>query len=203
MQARFALAIREALPDDGILVNESTQVGYWAREGFPVYEPRSFVTSGYQGTLGYGYATALGAQVGARQGSRPAAPGRRVVSLNGDGGFLYTVQELATAAQHGIPAVAVVFNDGAYGNVRRIQQERYGGHVLGSELRNPDFVRLGRAFGVASKRVRSPRGLRDALRAALAEEAPALIEVPLPPATELPPVVEMAPLPPRPALPPP
>ena len=199
VQARFALAIRDALPDDGILVNESTQVGYWAREGFPVYEPRSFLTSGYQGTLGYGYATALGAQVGAQQES----PGRRVVSLNGDGGFLYTVQELATAAQHGIPVVAVVFNDGAYGNVRRIQQERYGGHVLGSELRNPDFVRLGRAFGVTSRRVRSPRGLRNALREALAEDAPALIEVPLPPATELPPVIEMAPLPPRPALPPP
>src|SRR5207253_6499563 len=122
-QAAYAMAIREALPDDGILVSESTQVGYWAQfGGFPVYHPRTLLTSGYQGTLGYGFATALGAQVG--------NPDRKVVSINGDGGFMYNVQELSTMAQQQIPLVTVVFNDNAFGNVRRIQTLRFNEHVV-------------------------------------------------------------------------
>src|SRR5207253_5670682 len=171
-QAAYAMAIREALPDDGILVSESTQVGYWAQfGGFPVYHPRTLLTSGYQGTLGYGFATALGAQV--------AAPGRKVVSINGDGGFMYNVEELATMVRHRLPVVVVVFNDNAFGNVRRIQRESFGGRVIASDLRNPDFVKLADAFGIDGRRATGPEELRQALETALRADRPALIEVPV------------------------
>jgi acetolactate synthase-1/2/3 large subunit len=170
-QAAFAAAIRAALPEDGILVSEVTQVGYWAGYGFPVYQPRTLITPGYQGTLGYGFATALGAQVG--------APGRKVVSINGDGGFMYTVGELATMVRHRLPVVAVVFTDNAFGNVRRIQRETFGGRVIASDLRNPDFVKLAEAFGVDGLRATTPEDLRNALQTALRNDRPALIEVPV------------------------
>jgi acetolactate synthase-1/2/3 large subunit len=193
LQSALGMAIRAELPDDGILVSESTQVGYWCQGGgFPVYEPRTFVTSGYQGTLGYGYATALGVQVG--------NPGKKVVSINGDGGFMYNVQELSTQVQQQIPLVTVVFNDDAYGNVRRIQALRYNGHVLATRLHNPDFVELARSFGMAAWRAVGPDQLRQALGEAFAAEAPALIEVPMPPTEELAGAFQMEQLPPRPVL---
>jgi acetolactate synthase I/II/III large subunit len=193
LQRDYSAAIREVLPDDGFLVSESTQVGYVMQGGaFPVYEPRTFVTSGYQGTLGYGYATALGVQVG--------NPDRKVVSINGDGGFMYNVQELSTQAQQGIPVVTIVFNDNLFGNVRRIQEQRYNGHTLATELKNPDFVQLAELFGVAGYRATTPGELRGVLREALDSDAPALIEVPMPPTPDLPGMNPMQPLPPRPVL---
>jgi len=96
-QAEYALAIREALPDDGIFVSEMTQVGYWSNFAFPVYEPRTYITPGYQGTLGYGFPTSLGAKI--------AHPDRPVVSINGDGGFGFCLNELATMALHRIAAI--------------------------------------------------------------------------------------------------
>ena len=170
-QAAYASAIRDVLPDDGILVSESTQVGYWATYGFPVYAPRTFITAGYQGTLGYGFPTALGAQVAAGQ--------RKVVSINGDGGFMYNVQELSTMVRHEINAVVIVFNDNAFGNVRRIQKQMFGGRLIASDLSNPDFVRLAEAFGVEGLRAETPAQLRSTLSTALSQDRPALIEVPV------------------------
>jgi acetolactate synthase-1/2/3 large subunit len=170
-QAAFAGAIRAALPDDGVFICDVNQISYWSWVGFPVYEPRTFITSGYQGTLGAGYATALGAQVG--------QPGRRVVSVNGDGGFGYNLQELATAHQHNIAAVAVVFDDGAFGNVKRMQRDQFEGRTLGSNLTNPDWVKLAESFGVAGMRATTPDELEGALREAFATDAPALITVPV------------------------
>ena len=170
-QQSFAAALRAALPDDGIVVSEMTQMGYYSGVGLPIYEPRTYLTPGYQGTLGYGYATALGAQVG--------SPDKKVVAICGDGGFMYNVQELATAKQHNIPLVGIVFNDGAFGNVKRIQKARLGGHTYGSELQNPDFVALARAFGIAGMRAETPDALGGALREALATNEPTLIDVPI------------------------
>jgi acetolactate synthase I/II/III large subunit len=170
-QAAFATVIREELPDDGIAVAESTQVGYWMHNAFPVYKPRTYVTSGYQGTLGYGFATALGAQVG--------NPDKKVVSVNGDGGFMYNVQELSTMAMHQINMVAIVFTDGAYGNVKRIQQQTFSGRTIASNLHNPDFAKLADLFGVVGMRANSPDDLRSVLRSALKMDAPVLIEVPV------------------------
>ncbi len=172
-QAGFANALRAAMPDDAILVNESTQVGYFSNFGFPVYHPRTFINSGYQGTLGYGYATALGAQVG--------NPGRKVVSINGDGGFMYNVQELSTQVAYNIPLVTVVFNDNAFGNVKRIQQETFDGRTIASDLHNPDFVKLAESFGMAGLRAKDAKELEKTLGDALATNAPALIEVPVGP----------------------
>ncbi|MBI3976582.1 MAG: thiamine pyrophosphate-binding protein [Chloroflexi bacterium] len=172
-QASYGRALRAALPDDAIIVNESTQVGYWCSHGLPVYEPRTFLTSGYQGTLGYGFPTALGAGM--------ANPDRVVVSVNGDGGFMYNVQELATAAQHGIAVTTVVFDDGAFGNVKRTQQEAFGGRVIASDLRNPDLARVAELFGVWGIRAEGPDELRVALQQATAAREPALIHVPVGP----------------------
>jgi acetolactate synthase I/II/III large subunit len=170
-QADFAKALRAAMPDDAILINESTQVGYFSNFGFPVYHPRTFITSGYQGTLGYGYATALGAQVG--------NPGKKVVSINGDGGFMYNVQELSTQVKHNIPLVTVVFNDNAFGNVKRIQQQTFDGRTIASDLKNPDFVKLAESFDMVGLRANGPKELEKTLDKALAMNAPVLIEAPV------------------------
>lgn len=169
-QIQYLEAIRAALPEEGIFLDELTQVGYVSRIAMPVYGPRTFISSGYQGTLGWGLATALGVKV-----ARPEVP---VVSVNGDGGFGYTLQELSTAVRHKIGVIAVVFSDGAYGNVRRMQQELYGNRVIATDLVNPDWLKLADSFGVAGQRARSPAELEAALRRAIAADAPALIEVP-------------------------
>lgn len=170
-QFEYLAAIRDVLPDEGILVDEVTQMGYVADMAYPAYRPRTLITSGYQGTLGYGFATALGVKV--------ANPGKPVISISGDGGFMYNVQELSTAVAHNIALVTVVFADGYFGNVYRMQKEQYGGRVIASKLQNPDFVKLAESFGVNSGRAASPDELRSVLRMALAHNGPTLIEVPV------------------------
>ena len=170
-QTGFVRAIRDSLPDDGIFVDEITQVGYASILAMPVYQPRTFLTPNYQATLGWGLPTALGAKV--------AAPDRPVLSISGDGGFLFCATELATAVRHGINTVSVVFNDGAYGNVRRMQKELYAGRIISSDLANPDFVALAESFGALGVRVHSADSLRDALTDAYAAEMPVVIEVPV------------------------
>ncbi len=168
-QMSFLEAIREVMPEDGILVDEMTQVGYVSWFGYPFYAPRTLITSGFSGTLGSGFPTALGVKVG--------QPDRAVVSVTGDGGFLFGGNDLATAVQHGINLVTVLFNNSAYGNVLRDQRRLFEGRASGSELRNPDFQTYAKAFGVRYWQVTEADGLRTALREALAANAPALIEV--------------------------
>ena len=172
-QIAFLEAIRAELPENGIFVDEVTQIGFAARLDFPVYKPRTFLSPGFQDNLGWGFATALGAQ-----DARRDVP---VVSINGDGGFLYTGNELATAMRHNIPLTAIVFSDGAFGNVRRIQEERFGNRLIACDLANPDFVKYADSFGAAAERVRSPEELRSALKYAFARRQPTLIEVPVGP----------------------
>jgi acetolactate synthase I/II/III large subunit len=164
-------AMRDVLPRDGYFVEEICQTGFTSYFGFPVYQPRTFVSCGHQGTLGFGYSTSLGVKA--------AHPDKAVLSISGDGGFMFGVQELATAVQHGIHVVSVVFNNGAFGNVMRDQQERFGGRVIAAQLRNPDFVKLADSFGMAGYRVKTPAELRVTLEKAFAADAPALIEVQL------------------------
>ena len=170
-QCEYLEAIRAELPDDGIYVEDLTQVGYVGRLAFPVYRPRRYIHSGYQGTLGFSYATALGAKV-----AKPELP---VVSIAGDGGFMYNVQELSTAALHGIDAIAVVFADGAYGNVRRMQKNDYGNRLIAVDLLNPNFPKMAESYGIAGVRAQSPDALRRELAAALKRRGPSLIEVPV------------------------
>jgi acetolactate synthase-1/2/3 large subunit len=170
-QTAFVRALRAAIPEDGILVSEMTQIGYVARLAYPVYVPRTFIHPGYQGTLGYGFPTALGVKAG--------LPDRAVVSITGDGGFGWGLSELSTAKRYGIGLVTVVFDDKAFGNVKRIQKEQFEGHLLGSELVNPDWVRLAESFGIRGVRVETPAALEGALREALGGSDPCLIEVPV------------------------
>ncbi len=170
-QVAFLAAIRDALGEDGIFVDELTQVGFASRIVMPVYRPRTFLSTGYMGTLGYGFPTALGAKV-----ARPDVP---VVSVTGDGGFLFALSELATAVQHGIALVTVVFNNDRYGNVQQMQRELYGGRVIASDLRNPTFPALAESFGALGLRAESPAALRGALQTALESGRPAVVEVPV------------------------
>ena len=174
-QLSYLQAIRDVLPRDGFFVEEISQVGFASFFGFPVYEPRTFVTCGYQGTLGFGFPTALGVKVG--------NPDKPVVSITGDGGFMFGVQELATAVQYDINLVTVVFNNNSFGNVLRDQRTRFSG-PMGSELVNPDFVKLAESFGAAGWRAQSPAQLRRCLERGFATKGPVLIEVPVPQGSE-------------------
>jgi acetolactate synthase-1/2/3 large subunit len=170
-QMGFLRAIRAALPEDGIVVEDVTQVGFMGRLAFEVAAPRRYLSPGYQDNLGWGYGTALGVQA--------ANPGRAVVAISGDGGFMYQAQELATAVHHKLPLVVVVFDDGGFGNVRRIQAERFGNRIIAADLSNPDFVLYAESFGVAAFRARTAGELERALGEALALKAPALVHVPV------------------------
>ena len=170
-QIAYLEAMRKALPEDGILVDELTQMGYAARFAWPTYRPRTFLSPGYQGTLGWGYATSLGAKI--------AKPDSAVLSISGDGGFMFTAMEMATAAQHGIGVVAVVFSDGAFGNVKRIQQQSFNNRTIATDLRNPDFVKLAESFGIDAVRVGSPDELGAAISRGIAKGAPLLIDCPV------------------------
>ncbi len=170
-QREYLAAIRSALPDDGIFVSEYTQVGYAASACFPTYHPHGYIGPGYQGTLGFGFATALGVKA--------ADPSRAVLAVTGDGGFSWTMQELSTAKRYSIGLVTVLFNDGYYGNVRRIQKNRYGGRYFASDLTNPDYRVLAEAFGISYARAHDPATLSGVLREALPADEPTLIEVPV------------------------
>jgi acetolactate synthase I/II/III large subunit len=171
-QMAYLNILREVLPHNAIVTDELSQVGFASWYGFPIYEPRTFITSGYQGTLGSGFPTALGAKV--------ANPDKPVVAITGDGGFMFGVQELSTAVQFNIGVVTLVFNNNAYGNVRRDQRLRFDGRVVAADLVNPDFVKLAESFGVQAARVTSPDHFRPALEKALAHGGPALIAVEVP-----------------------
>ena len=171
-QMAYLNILREVLPTNAIVTDELSQVGFASWYGFPVYEPRTFITSGYQGTLGSGFPTALGAKV--------ANPNRPVVAITGDGGFMFGVQELSTAVQFNVGVVTLVFNNNSYGNVRRDQRTRFDGRVVAADLVNPDFVKLAESFGVAASRVSSPDHFRPALEKALVHDGPYLIAIEIP-----------------------
>jgi acetolactate synthase I/II/III large subunit len=176
-QLDYLDVIRAVLPRDGFFVGELSQVGFTSYFGYPVYEPRTYVSEGYQGTLGFGFPTALGVKV--------AHPDKVVVSVTGDGGFMFGVQELATAAQYGIAVTILVFNNRSYGNVLRDQKSRFGNRVIGAILDNPDFVALAQAFGVNAHRVASPQALRGVLAEAIKSSQPILIEIEVPQNSEV------------------
>ena len=170
-QVAFLKAMRAVLPDDGYFVDDLTQVGYVSRTELPIYEPRTYISPGYQGTLGWSYATALGVKV--------AHPEKEVLSISGDGGFMFNVQELSTAVKHKINLVHVIFNDGAFGNVQRMQKKDHGGRVIASDLDNPDFVKLAEAFGALGLRAHSPDELQAAIQQGFDAQRPTLIDVPV------------------------
>lgn len=166
-------SLRSALPDNAIVVDDLTLVGYWMPVLFETYAPRTLIHPGTFGTLGYSLPAAIGAKF--------ACPDRPVISISGDGGFLFTVQELATAVAEKLDLVALVFNDNAYGSIRVYQDRMFGRRHIGDSLVNPDFVKLGEAFGARSVRV-NPEETGDAVARAVAAGGVWLIEVPFAPA---------------------
>jgi acetolactate synthase-1/2/3 large subunit len=164
-------ALRAELDEDAVVVGGVTNLGYWSTIAYPMNAPRRFLTSSYFGTLGYAFPTALGAKV--------ADPDKQVVALCGDGGFMYSTEELSTAMRHGINVVAIVFNNSAYGASRWDQMHRFGERFIGTDLHNPDFMKLAEAYGVTGLRC-DPAGLGPTLRKALSATAPVLLEVEVP-----------------------
>jgi acetolactate synthase-1/2/3 large subunit len=163
--------LRAAIPDDGVLVPCTTTFGYMSHMLYPAYAPRTYLSTSYMGTLGWGFPAALGVKV-----ARPDVP---VICATGDGGFLFAATELATAVQYGINTVTVVYNDDAYGNSNRDQRERFGGREIGTALRNPDFVKFAESFGADATRVARGGDVGPAVREALSNDRPTVIEVPM------------------------
>ncbi|MEM8908371.1 MAG: thiamine pyrophosphate-dependent enzyme [Bacteroidota bacterium] len=170
-QSTYLKVIREELPPDGILVDELTQIGFASRMLWETDYPRTYLSTGQMGTLGWGFQAALGA--------KSACPDKVVLSLTGDGGFLFGLPELATAVQHQLGVIILLFNNNAYGNVRSMQERDYGQRIIASDLHNPDFVKMALAFGAAAQRVHSFDQLRQAIRKARDRDLPTLIEVPV------------------------
>jgi len=170
-QLRILNDIREELPDEGILVDELTQVGFASRMVYDAYLPRTYLCTGHMGTLGWGFQTALGAKV-----AKPDVP---VISVAGDGGFMFGVQELATAVQHKIGVVVLLFNNNRYGNVREMQENLYDNRVIATDLHNPDFVAMAKAFGANAVKVNSLKDMQKAIGDAKGESLPTIIEVPI------------------------
>jgi acetolactate synthase-1/2/3 large subunit len=152
---RFLDALSFALPEDAVLVVDMCIPGYWAAGFRTVAAPRRIQVPLGWGTLGYAFPAALGAALGA------TGP---VVSLSGDGGFLYAPGELATMAQEEIPLTAVIVDDGGYGMLR-YDQELSGRPTYGVDLHTPDFAALAQSFGIRAETVDS---LDDAFGEALA-----------------------------------
>ena len=171
-QLSYLGAIRDAVPHDAIIVEDATQMTFVAHFAYQFRHPRTYLSTGFAGTLGSGVAAGIGAKAG--------APARTVVTITGDGGFLFTATELASAVQHHIASITIVFNDSAYGNVRRIQQERFGPErTIASTLVNPDIVTFAESFGCLGLRANDPHELGDALKTAIAHDGPVVIEVPV------------------------
>jgi acetolactate synthase I/II/III large subunit len=175
-QVAYLDVIRGALPRDGLFVEEICQVGFTARFALPMYLPRTYVSCGYQDNLGFGFMTALGVKL--------ANPDRVVISVSGDGGFMFGVQELATAVQNQIKLISIVFNNRSFGNVLRDQKTVFNGHFIGESLTNPDFVKLAQSFGAKAYRASNPADFKLALTSALKDSGPVLIEIPSEPGSE-------------------
>ncbi len=171
-QLAIVEGIRHAIPEDGFIISGISNVGAWSRLALTVLRPRTYITASYMGTLGYAFPTALGVKVG--------NPDKAVVALCGDGGFMYGVGELATAVQYGINVVAVVFNNHAFGSTNRDQHLRFGGRVVGTELHNPDFVRLAESFGARGIKVAEPEDAPAAIKEAIEGDRPTVVEVEMP-----------------------
>jgi acetolactate synthase-1/2/3 large subunit len=167
---RLMRMLRQALEPSAIVVNDQTGLNYWMEFHFPVLEPRTFLYPVGSATLGYGVPAAIGAKI--------AHPDRQVLAVLGDGGFMFSVNELATAVKYGLGIVFLVLNDQRYGAIKYLQEGIFGkyGEV---DLANPDFPALARAFGAEGLRVESVDELPRALDKALGHAGPTLLELPI------------------------
>ena len=161
--------LSEYLPEDAIITTEVGQNQIWAANHYKVRRPRTFITSGGLGTMGYGLPSAVGAKIG-----RPDAT---VVVISGDGSFQMSMQELGTMKQHDVDVKIVLFNNCRLGMVRELQLIRHGGRYSQVCLdSNPDFVALAAAYGFRSERISSNSQVRAALERMTASSGPYILE---------------------------
>jgi acetolactate synthase-1/2/3 large subunit len=168
---RYLTAIREALPPEGVLCNDMTMLSYAAQTYYPALRPRTFLMAAGFGTLGFALPAAIGARIG-----KPDTP---VVGMCGEGGFQFTMQELATAAQEGVVLPLVVFNDHTYTAVKRVQRQQYERRYLGVDLHDPDLSRLADAYGLRYECTQEPERLRKALTEAFEADRATIVEIPV------------------------
>ncbi len=175
--SRFLKELRAALDRDAAIVTSSGNTQAQVLQEFPFYEPRTNVTTGGFSTMGFSLPAALGVKL--------ARPDRQVVAVVGDGDFLMTVQELATAVQYNIPVVVTVVNSAGWQSIKDLQWSALGeDHVFATEFRNddgqlvsPDFVALARSFGAYAEKIERAEEVRPAMQRAFASGGPAVIEV--------------------------
>ncbi|CEH28015.1 acetolactate synthase [Aneurinibacillus migulanus] len=160
--------MQEVLSEDTMITNDAGNFAGWLHSFYSFNRPKTYIGP-TSGAMGYGLPAAIGAKV--------ASPGKTVVSLSGDGGFMMTVQELETAARYNIPVIALVFNNSMYGTIRMHQEIHYPERVIGTDLGSVNFAELGTALGVQSVRVETNEDFKEALARAVASNAPALIEI--------------------------
>jgi thiamine pyrophosphate-dependent acetolactate synthase large subunit-like protein len=148
-----------------------TQMAYVATSTYPVYEPRTFIFPSGYGTLGFGLPAAIGAKIG--------CPDKQVVCVVGDGGFQYSMGELAVAIQEGLGLPIVIFNDNTYSAVKEAQKwEREGRYNAVDLVGSPDFQKLATAYGIPSRLVTTPADLTAEITAAFGRSVPTILEVP-------------------------
>ena len=162
----------EILPPDTIVTTDVGQHQMWVAQAYPVRRPRTLLTSGGLGTMGFGLPAAIGAAL--------AAPGRRVVCVSGDGSILMNIQELATLAELGLPVAVLIFNNAQLGLVRQQQELFYGRRYAASHFTAvPDFAALARAFGLRGIRLDPDRDPLADLAEALAAPGPCVVDIPI------------------------
>ena len=171
-ETRTLEGIRSVLNRDAIVVGDATVPNYRASRCMPFYEPNTYLGPNSWAGLGFGFPAGLGAKVG--------QPDKQVVVITGDGGFQYNIQELGTALQYGISPVVLVFNDNAWGVLKGVQKETFDGRYIGTDLRNPDFIKLAEAYGAPATRVHNLDELTKTLADALQDNTLHLIEVATP-----------------------
>ncbi|MFW5976219.1 MAG: thiamine pyrophosphate-dependent enzyme, partial [Alkalispirochaetaceae bacterium] len=160
---------REALGEEGILFADMTTIAYAAVSEYSAYAPGTFFHPVGYGTLGYAVPAALGALA--------ASADRKVCALAGDGGFQFTMQELGPLCEAERPSAVVIWNDGGYGEIRRTEEERHPGRRIAVDNRNPDFLQLAEAYGIAGHRAKTGRELQQQLSRVFSGTMPAILEV--------------------------
>ncbi len=161
-------AMRDALPRDANIVRDATVPAYlWGNRLFPIYEPRTSMNP-TSAAIGPGLPLGMGAAV---------ATGKKTAIIQGDGGFMLSIGELATCAQHNIPVVICVFNDGGYGVLRTVEARTFEGRQFGVDLATPDFAKVAEGMGIHGEHVSGVDAFRDAFARAVAADGPVLLDI--------------------------
>jgi acetolactate synthase I/II/III large subunit len=178
--SRILKEVRDFLRRDAIVLTSAGSPQEYTCQQFPMYLPRTYITSGGYSTMGFGIPAAIGAKL--------AAPNKQVLDIEGDGSFLQTGEEMTTARQYGIPIVALVLNNYGWISIRDHQITQHGkGRELATEfvdshgkLYSPNFVKLAEAYGCYGERISKPEDVRPVLKRAFDSGKPAILEAIVP-----------------------